>query len=276
MTESWWLKLQRADHHLKEVDESLRAYESKHPYQARQIPHPNGDPNDWRYVLEVTEPPDESLPIVIGDEIHNMRSALDHLLVTMRPRKYRYLRGFPILTDDPWDGRPTPRKAAAIAGFDEAVKGLSWEAVALVKTLQPYHDKADGREPLHNALSVMCHLDNRDKHREPILTVPGVLNVTTVVTARDEQLVQRHAPRTSGGYPGLVVEGTEVAHFRWSKTPPLSATEVTVEVSGIPLVAVDVGIKDSYMEVRDVLANTMRYLWEEVVPALESHLPRRS
>ena len=274
MTESWWLKLQRADHHLKEVNKYLTAYERKHAYRARLVPNGQRKQDEWRYVLEITAPPNERLPVVIGDAVHNMRSALDHLLVAMRPRKYRYNKGFPVLVDDPWDGPPTKRKLADIASYEEAVHGLSDDAEALIKSMQPYQARAEGRDPLHNGLNVICRLDNRDKHREPIVVAPGLVDPVTFVVARGQVLKQQHPP-TSSGYPGLVEDGTEVAHFMWNLTPPLTEGEVKVEVSGTPLVALDIGLKDGYMDARRTLAACLGFLWESIVPALEEHLPKR-
>lgn len=274
MTESWWLKLQRADHLLKEVNEYLVAYEGNHAYRARLVPNRQGRQNERRYVLEITDPPDERLPVVIGDVVHNMRSALDHLLVALRPRRYRYNKGFPILVDDPWDGQFTKRKLTDIASYEEAVRGLSVEAETLIKSMQPYQARAEGRDPLHNGLNVICRLDNRDKHREPIVLVPGLVDPETVVVARGQVLKQKHPP-TSSGYPGLVEDGTEVAHFVWTLHPPLTENEVTVEVHGTPLVALDIGLKDGYMDARQTLAACLGFLWDSIVPALAEHLPKR-
>jgi hypothetical protein len=271
-TASWWLKLQRADHHLEEINRYIVAYEGKKVYRPQCESNPQRKEDVWTYVLEITEQPDERLPIVIGDMVHNMRSALDHILVALRPWKYRYKKGFPILTDNPWEGELTEGKRRERAGFCESISGLPGEAATAIVLLQPYLDREEGADPRRNALQVIKRLDNADKHREPIVTVPGLVNVTTLVTARGERIEQRHQPAASG-YPGLVEAGTEVAHFGWVKSPPLTVTEVDVDVRGTPLVALDVGIPDGYMEARDTLAGSLGYLWEHVIPVLEQFLP---
>jgi hypothetical protein len=271
---SWWLKLDRADHHLEEVDRYLTDYEGKDVYRARRVPDAHGDESIWRYVLEITEGPDERLPLAIGDAIHNMRTALDHILAAMRSRKHRYAEGFPILTEDPWEGQLTKAKAYSRARFSKAVVGLDAKAVAAIKLLQPYLDKVEGRNPDHNALRVISRLDNADKHREPIIAVPGIMNAETMVTARAEQITQAQPPPRMG-YPAFIEDGAEVAHFRWLKSPALTEAEVKVGVRGTALVALDVGIKDGYMAARVTLATSLGYLYDHVIPVLEQFLPER-
>ena len=273
-TASWWLKLDRAGHHLKEVNDYLTAYERKDVYRPRRVRGPNDGESEWRYVLEIIEEPDERLPLAIGDMVHNMRTALDHIMIAIRPQAYRYAPGFPILMDDPWQGELTKAKRDARARFDKAVRGLNADAVAAIKLLQPYLDRAEGNNPQRNALGVIARLDNADKHREPIVMVPGIVHERTIVRTRGEELEQRR-PRSPSGYPGLADDGAEIAHFRWVKHPPLTEAEVKVDIRGTPLVVLDVGIEDGYMAARDMLGRSLGYFVDHVIPVLEQFLPDR-
>ena len=275
MTESWWLKLQRADRHLKEVDDHLRPYDSKQVYRPQLVTRTKAKENDWRYLLEVTEPLDEMLPIIIGDAVHNMRSALDHILVAMRPQKYKRNAGFPIFLDDPWTGEQTERKTRDVAIFENATASLSHEAIDAIKRFQPYLDQEEGSDPKRNALGVITRLDNADKHRDPIVVIPGLIKVHTVVTVRDELPLEQEPPPHPNGFPQFAAAGTELAHFRWIKLPALEETEVDVNLSGTPQIAMQVGLDDGYMEVRDTLARSLGYLWEHVIPVMEQFLPNR-
>jgi len=99
VTASWDLKLDRAEHHLKKVRKMIRTFSDGHPYDA--VRHDNVRINNqevWRYVLRFTHQPDENLPIIVGDVIHNVRSALDHMAVAMVPNDRRRKAGFPIFS----------------------------------------------------------------------------------------------------------------------------------------------------------------------------------
>ena len=64
---------------------------------------PEKDGPRWEYRLDLSavQPPSELLPIVIGDYLFDVRSALDHLIVSIAPRKHRYNVSFPIFRRDP-------------------------------------------------------------------------------------------------------------------------------------------------------------------------------
>ena len=61
MTESWWLKVKRAEHHMEDIDKMMRSYEASDPYKAERVRQPKGQRHIWRYVLRVTEQPDADL-----------------------------------------------------------------------------------------------------------------------------------------------------------------------------------------------------------------------
>src|ERR1700684_819688 len=82
----------------------IRTFSDGHPYDA--VRHDNVRINNqevWRYVLRFTHQPDENLPIIVGDVIHNVRSALDHMAVAMVPNDRRRKAGFPIFSTCPYD-----------------------------------------------------------------------------------------------------------------------------------------------------------------------------
>lgn len=129
------------------------------------------EPESNQYVVRVKVrewPPPEWSPI-IGDIVHNTRSALDHLawqLVIKNGRKPSGGNLFPIFTKDPLD----PDAHAGAGEFKTAqkrwkdrIKGMHPDDVAILKGLQPYQG-ADN--PDHYPLAALNQLSNWDKHRE--------------------------------------------------------------------------------------------------------------
>ena len=102
MAESYDLKLDRADHHLKELKAEIRRFTKKHAYEAVPVAGSNRKTRTLRYKLRFTEQPSEMLPVIVGDIIHNIRSALDHLIVANVPRVRRWDASFPIFKKSPF------------------------------------------------------------------------------------------------------------------------------------------------------------------------------
>ena len=69
---SWRLKIARAEHHLVELRDLVEHYQDGHHYRA-VCPHlPRRQPTHWRFVLEITKPPDPQIAIVLGDLLFNI------------------------------------------------------------------------------------------------------------------------------------------------------------------------------------------------------------
>lgn len=150
-------KLTRADEHLKLLDEAISAYLRGNPYRFVGEEHYEGEYHHWSIVLEVRElPPDLVWGPIIGDAVHNLRSALDHLawqLALPTPRAETPNRiEFPVFLDSPaHDPGGT---------FTRKLKYLRREAHAVIEAAQPY--KAGD---LHHPLWLLHRLWNTDKHR---------------------------------------------------------------------------------------------------------------
>src|SRR3954447_22792037 len=72
------LKLERAKRHVHELDVALSAYVARNPCVLIGEGDPKG--GGWRVRVSVREPPPEEAAVIIGDIIHNLRSALDLLV----------------------------------------------------------------------------------------------------------------------------------------------------------------------------------------------------
>ena len=67
---SWRLKITRAKKHLNEIEEELRNYSGRHPYEAVRDRQSQQNPNVRRFRLRLTEHPDPMLAVIIGDFLY--------------------------------------------------------------------------------------------------------------------------------------------------------------------------------------------------------------
>jgi hypothetical protein len=86
MADGWRLKLDRAEEHLKNLEGEVAAYIHSDPYKAIRVTDCQQHSDCWRYLLHLSPPPTIPLVLILGDAIHNMRSALDHLAVALAGR----------------------------------------------------------------------------------------------------------------------------------------------------------------------------------------------
>jgi hypothetical protein len=170
------LKVERARGHLNAIDEAIEvfvktAFEGTLHY---------GDVHTREHVLQLgpLRHPDHRLAVVVGDFLHNMRSAFDHLA-------YQLVQ-FPIE-----DGGPkTPGDKIAFpltdnpTAFDRSkgkIRGAAPGVEAIVESHQPYNSGQPFLWFLHE-------LNNWDKHRvlhlvENTVTDFGFLNPEHILTA---------------------------------------------------------------------------------------------
>lgn len=118
-------------------------------------------------VIAYLPTPPTNIALVIGDCVHNLRSALDHVV-------------FAMITTNPSrpDGTPSDRTMFPISDTREGhrkqiergrIKGLADPVAALVDELQPYHTREKGLDYTLNPLWVLNKLENIDKHRRLML-----------------------------------------------------------------------------------------------------------
>ena len=130
------LKLDRAYEHLVALDNEIRAFFEVKPYR---IALHQEDANGLEYVLRcyLTHWPPEMLPLIIGDCLQNMRTALEHLawqLVLVGGGSPDTRTAFPIFSDDPF---ATGAKKWLRDRFKSSTKGMPSDAIARIKGLQP-------------------------------------------------------------------------------------------------------------------------------------------
>jgi hypothetical protein len=180
----WWLKIQRAEKHMVDINQEAMRYAESHPYTLQRIRFLDSDDTIWGR-FRITKQPDPMIAIMLGDFIHDLRSALDWVVVACSPRKHRYKAGFPILSKDIFakntDGNfmfgETERKSV-----EACLGGLCPEARAYVMRLQPYHL---GTSTHRAILGLISRLENADKHREFITIGCGGQDFTGSISYLD-------------------------------------------------------------------------------------------
>jgi hypothetical protein len=249
---SWRLKIARAEQHLVELRDLVERYQNGHYYRA-VCPNPPRQPTHWRFVLEITQEPDPQLAIVLGDLLFNVRSALDHVAVACAPPARKRQAGFPlyeVLDDD------AQRK------FESMTRDMAPGAVAAIEYEQPYNavnrTSKIGPESVE-ALFALNALQDADKHRSLAVLVAGISNPRVQVTGGGE---------TFGTFRPTYVEpgALLISYDEFGNRIPFD--EVTVEVRGVPHVAVNVSRRGDYelLPAADGIVGRVR---DRVIPSLE-------
>jgi hypothetical protein len=164
------LKVKRADHHIRTLKDTLNAFMQTEFYRVRieedvEVRGQRFIPPFHRVKVEIFQEPPSDIPLIIGDAIHNLRSALDLAVCEM-------IEGF--------GGTVTPRTHFPIRNSREevvsaikegAVYGAPCDLVTfLIEIIQPYEGGNDSLYTLHT-------LDIRDKHRIiiPTFTISSLI-----------------------------------------------------------------------------------------------------
>lgn len=210
------LKLTRAKEHVDDLTRELLAFEERNPYEG--VAEVSDDGLEWWMRAVVREEPNPYWSTVIGDAVHNMRSALDYLtceLVIKNGGTVTTSTQFPIYD----------RKDKFAKGTGRRLAGMDSRAVTLIETLQPYYKPVPSEHPL----SVLAYLSNGDKHRALQLgawmTDNIRLNVEAVGAPAYTEVVEAHR--------GPIADGAVIARFRVARAgmPPPSAVKVNVELT---------------------------------------------
>jgi hypothetical protein len=145
-------KIKRAKEHVAELERELRAFFDTNPYKVGT----KHDPQTRKLIYYVAgaDPTPECVPLIAGDAIRNLMSALDHL-------------AYQIVCSDTGDNPPNPRRIyfpiADNATKYEAQKrgkmeGARQETFDAIDVLKPYNGGND-------LLWMLYRLNNIEKHR---------------------------------------------------------------------------------------------------------------
>lgn len=212
------LKMQRAYQQIEALKGEINLFLEKGPYEPTLDIKRIGRTTDFTIRMIVKEPCEPMWSIVIGEILHDIRSALDHLVYQ--------------LVVYATDKAPPDNSRTQFPIFDEPAKfkvnslkmlaGVGSQATALIKTLQPFSTGEGTKSPLWH----LNQLSNIDKHRALHLTggfmetfnftLPPLLNPGRIV---DKSVRER----------GAFEHNTVVASGRFLSDLPLFAEPVKVD-----------------------------------------------
>lgn len=240
-------KLEHAWRHFDALATVTMDFVREGPLEFETLPAPERGPNWLKCELRVTHP-DESIALMFGDFLHNLRGALDHSLTAIDPKAGRKVNFPACLTEAEFDGW-APKWSRP---------GGSHGALAEIRRGQPFHAK-DGRSPEDNVLRIVARLSNTDKHRLLNLTPIGVsddmppeLKIKASAAVRSCEYLVHHGQPLEQQQTALLIE----------LDVPIS--EASVEITGTIPIAVST---DSYFDLvalagqlHKAVANTCRDL----------------
>lgn len=155
-------KVQRGSFHLQELQRDFESRVDQRQYIF--LPEKQNDGMEYLYRAEHPPSVDPEWSDMIGDCVHNFRSALDHIawqLVIANGGTPGRETSFPILS-------APPSKTLKIAG------GIGPAALKVIEAVQPYNGTDAGEH-----LKLLSDLDIFDKHREILVAVANVRSAST-------------------------------------------------------------------------------------------------
>jgi hypothetical protein len=193
------LKLLRADTHREELKSLIEAFVDSKPYDFYvQL---DQQASAWVIRVKVLEEPPLMLGIIVGDIVHNIRSALDHLacqFVLHSGNKPTTRTAFPLFDKKPKPGSKAEKR------WNDITAGMNAEALEYVDHFQPYHTAA---KPEPHLLSMLNILWNWDKHHD-IHVVGHAFDGLNIVGTASMHFAYVERP----GFTGLR-DGAEVGRF---------------------------------------------------------------
>jgi hypothetical protein len=166
------LKISRAEHHLLDLCAAINAFHNPKEDTDFITVYPDFERKRFDFEMGEIRQPDPAWCAVIGDIVHNLRSALDHLVCQLA-----------VLNGNDIDCCKSSRTSFPICltpeSFSNASRRISPlinpDALALIEELQPYAaaNKPTAnplqREPRFSNLWILSELDIIDKHRTLII-----------------------------------------------------------------------------------------------------------
>lgn len=149
-------KIVRVRYQLRDLQERFQTFGGSHPY--RLVPkfelRPGGEKiGDYSFVVESVSLPKREWGVLIGEIVHNLRSALDHTIWAASSKPSRKTQ-FPIFTSKTdWDKH---KGHLMIATVPDQVRKFVIEAQPYSQTKLPASQ---------HVLAVLNRLSNHDKHR---------------------------------------------------------------------------------------------------------------
>jgi hypothetical protein len=239
-------KIFRAEEHLAPIKTSIEACLDK----CHVISERDPDVTTFRFTLNLPTP-DLRLSIMIGECLHNLRSALDHivwqlvLVNTQTPIKENM---FPVCETVDGFNRQASR---------QRLHGISVAAQTLIEGLQPY---AAGY-PVHlHPLWVVNQLNNIDKHRALVLAAVYGSNATISATHEPTGLVFGEISGIETLRDGAIIT-IRCADINLAKEMNMQIkTQLSVVFEETPV---------NGFEVNSIMCGVVKFIKDRVIPTFE-------
>jgi hypothetical protein len=213
------LRIERAYRHLKELEGAEEVWSQAEPYLVDLEP----DTESPYHCLYVTPKPVDPDPmsLLIGDCVHNLRSALDNLAFALAeahtkplPQNLAETSEFPIIGDEDRKGNTGvgPRLYGDVV--KRKLGGVDPQAEATIESLQPYKR---GNKYRSDPLWVIHDLDRIDKHRFPHLAALFARGFT-IDPNKSRNVVM--PPGVIESYGGLAEGRTKIARLPLAPANP--------------------------------------------------------
>ena len=208
--ESANLKVVRAAEHLAAIRFHVASYAVSKPHEI--ITQPDGKQKG-----EFTVPVPDTISVIAGEIIYQLRSALDHLvfdLVKLNPKGIPLHNAwfeqcdFPLLTKVPTEGKPpVPRQLPLPCNYwAKKLPGISTEAFTFIEQAQPFYNRKDDGK----GLRYLAELSKIDKHRHLHVVAPR-LSYNQRIT------IGRPFSGVDDGTELVKVEGSHVAYVSFDE-----------------------------------------------------------
>jgi hypothetical protein len=145
-------KIVRAKYQLRDLEDRFATLAKTKPYRlAEQFDlRPGEKIGDYRYVVKDVSLRKREWGVLIGELVHNLRSALEHTIYAAAKSPSGDTQ-FPIFrTHVDWEAKSGPM-----------IHSVPEKVVAIIEEAQPYHVP----DPSRHVLAILNRLSNYDKHR---------------------------------------------------------------------------------------------------------------
>jgi hypothetical protein len=255
---SYQLRLDRATEHLESVKSQERIWRQGNPCRVwTQTDIQSSHKLVW---AEVLKPPPITLAPIVGDCLHNLRSALDNLVYELA-LAHKGAKMSKSIADD--SGFPIFKTSGRFDKYGKPmIRGIHPDARAFIEGLQPYNR---GNRPINTStLWWLRELSNSDKHRVPHLAVATPHQLTLVST---DQRSLKAAELITEPFEGRAVI---------AKVPVPFGTYAEVSMQRPPTFGIAFGKHSpDFVQgfgVVNILNHIRRYITEMVVPPLIRYL----
>ena len=202
------LKIGRAEEHFQSVKNVVSAQLKPEAYDA--IFKVNADFTRYSVILKILKDiPFDQMALIAGDCVHNLRSALDHLIYSMAV----HLEHGNIPTNWKKLAFPIAASSSDFADMGFRIKSLPDRVRTAIESVQPYNRPHAELPPL---LGLLHYFDLADKHR--------VLNVCFTVIHQGHFTDIQNVPEDQAFQAGIALpglkDGAEIAALIFDRPTP--------------------------------------------------------